>query len=52
MMVGSCQVIHKAQYRMAALFQQTLCYEYLGDWADRAGNAIIEQESLRSWMPR
>ena len=44
------QIERKTQDRVVALFQHTLGYEYLGDWADRAGNANIEQDLLRSWM--
>jgi hypothetical protein len=40
------QIERKTQDRVVALFQHTLGYEYLGDWADRAGNANIEQELL------
>ena len=40
----------KTQDRVVALFQHSLGYEYLGDWADRADNANIEQELLRSWL--
>ena len=46
------QIERKTQDRVVALFQHTLGYEYLGDWADRADNANIEQELLRSWLTK
>lgn len=49
-MVG--QIERKTQDRVVALFQHTLGYDFLGDWADRAGNANIEQELLRSWLTK
>lgn len=46
------QIERKTQDRVVTLFQHTLGYEYLGDWADRAGNANIEQELLRTWLTK
>lgn len=46
------QFERKTQDRVVTLFQHTLGYEYLGDWADRPGNANIEQELLRSWLTK
>lgn len=46
------QIERKTQERVVALFQHTLGYEYLGDWADRASNANIEQELLRIWLTK
>ena len=46
------QIERKTQDRVVALLQHTLGYEYLGDWADRADNANIEQELLRSWLTK
>jgi len=31
-------------------FRDTLGYEYLGDWKDRAGNANVEETLLRHWL--
>lgn len=42
----------KTQDRVAALFRHNLGYEYLGDWADRTGNANIEQDLLRDWLTK
>lgn len=44
------QIEKKTQQRVANLFQQQLSYDYLGDWAERSGNANIEVELLRSWL--
>ena len=49
-MVG--QIERKTQDRVVTLFQDTLGYEYLGDWTDRTGNANIERELLRSWLTK
>ena len=52
MLITVGQIERKTQGRVVALFQHTLGYEYLGDWADRAGNANIEQELLRAWLTK
>lgn len=44
------QIEKKTQQRIIALFQQQLGYDYLGDWAERAGNANIEAALLRDWL--
>ncbi len=44
------QVEKKTQLRVAKLFQQSLGYEHLGDWAERSGNANIETELLLNWL--
>ncbi|NQD80781.1 restriction endonuclease subunit R, partial [Pseudomonas sp. CrR14] len=44
------QIEKKTQQRLVTLFQQQLGYDYLGDWAERPGNANIEPELLRSWL--
>ena len=38
------------QNRVVKFFQQTLDYDYLGDWQDREGNKNIEPEYLRQWL--
>ncbi len=40
----------KTQNRVVALFRNTLGYRYLGNWADRVGNANLEPELLRPWL--
>lgn len=52
MLTAVGQIERKTQDRVVELFQHTLGYEYLGDWADRADNANIEQELLRSWLTK
>ena len=44
------QIEKKTQQRVVQLFQQTLDYDYLGDWADRPNNSNIESELLCSWL--
>ena len=40
------------QNRVIALFRDELNYQYLGHWADRAGNSNIEEEQLSAWLTR
>ncbi len=40
----------KTQDRVVKLFQESLGYQYLGDWKDRSGNANLEVEILRTWL--
>ncbi|MGB3330351.1 MAG: HsdR family type I site-specific deoxyribonuclease [Thermomicrobiales bacterium] len=40
------------QDHVIRLFQQKLGYDYLGDWADRTGNANIEEHLLRANLKR
>jgi len=44
------QVEKKTQSRVVALLRDRLNYRYLGNWADRAGNANIEPECLGAWL--
>jgi type I restriction enzyme R subunit len=38
------------QDRVVNFFQQTLGYDYLGDWEEREGNRNVEPEYLRKWL--
>jgi Type I site-specific restriction-modification system, R (restriction) subunit and related helicases len=40
------------QNRIIQLFHEELCYRYLGDWKDRAGNSNIEEAILTSTLQR
>jgi type I restriction enzyme R subunit len=42
----------KTQDRVVKLFQNSLGYQYLGDWKDRSGNANLETELLRTWLSK
>lgn len=44
------QVERATQQRVVTLFRETLGYEYLGDWQDRANNRNVEEEYLRAWL--
>jgi type I restriction enzyme R subunit len=44
------QIEEKTQQRVVRLFRNTLGYDYLGDWTDRAGNRNIEAEWLRKFL--
>ena len=44
------QIEKKTQQRVVKLFRDTLGYDYLGDWTDRAGNRNIEDEWLRKFL--
>ena len=44
------QIEKKIQARIVALLRDRLHYSYLGNWADRAGNANIEPERLGAWL--
>ena len=44
------QIEKKTQARVVRLFRDTLGYDYLGNWADREGNANIEPKLLRAWL--
>ena len=46
------QIEKKTQQRVVKLFRDTLGYDYLGDWTDRAGNRNIEEELLRAWLTK
>jgi type I restriction enzyme, R subunit len=48
--VGQKEVL--TQKRLVKLFRETLKYDYLGDWRDRAGNDNVEPELLRKWLTR
>ncbi len=41
------QIERKTQDHVVRLFQDRLGYAYLGNWADRVGNASIEASLLR-----
>jgi type I restriction enzyme R subunit len=38
------------QNRVVNFFNQSLGYDYLGDWQDREGNKNIEPQYLRQWL--
>jgi len=40
------------QNRVVKLFQETLQYDYLGNWQDREGNSNIEEEYLTAYLER
>ena len=40
----------KTQKRLIKLFQNTLGYEYLGDWKEREDNRNIEASMLTQWL--
>ena len=40
------------QNRVVKLFRQTLKYDYLGNWEERAGNSNIEEDLLRAYLQR
>lgn len=42
----------RTQNRVIGLFRDSLKYEYLGNWKDRAGNSNIEEDLLVAWLTR
>ena len=44
------QIERKTQDRVVRLFQHTLGYDYLGNWADRSSNTNIEEPLLRAFL--
>ncbi len=46
------QIERHVQNRVVKLFQQSLGYEYLGNWQDRPNNRNIEEEYLRAFLLR
>jgi type I restriction enzyme R subunit len=40
----------ETQSRVVSLLQDSLDYDYLGDWRDREGNANVEPDLLRAWL--
>mgnify|MGYP003663008237 CR=1 FL=1 len=44
------QIEKKTQARIVALFRDTLGYDYLGNWIDRADNRNLEEAYLRSFL--
>lgn len=44
------QIERATQKRVVKLFNQTLGYDYLGDWKDRENNRNIEESDLRAWL--
>jgi type I restriction enzyme, R subunit len=44
------QIERQTQARVVKLFRDTLGYDYLGDWSERAGNACIETDRLAAWL--
>ena len=48
--VGQREIV--TQRRVVAFFQNSLGYDYLGDWKDRSGNSNVERNTLRNWLQR
>ncbi len=46
------QIERKTQDRVVRLFQHTLGYDYLGNWADRPSNKNIEEPLLRAFLKK
>lgn len=44
------EIERRTQDRAIAFFQDTLGYEYLGDWQDRPDNSNVEPELVRAWL--
>ena len=44
------QVEIATQKRLLKLFENSLGYEYLGDWQDREGNSNVEQSLISDWL--
>ncbi len=46
------QIERATQQRVVKLFRETLGYDYLGHWIDRAGNRNIEDELARQFLKK
>ncbi len=46
------QIEKKTQERVVKLFRDTLGYNYLGNWIDRAGNRNVEVDLLRAFLKK
>ncbi|PVX47228.1 type I restriction enzyme R subunit [Flavobacterium sp. 103] len=44
------QIERATQNRVVKLFQETLKYDYLGNWEEREGNSNIEEDELRKYL--
>jgi type I restriction enzyme, R subunit len=44
------QIERATQNRVVKWFQETLKYDYLGNWEEREGNSNIEEEELRKYL--
>lgn len=44
------QIERATQNRIVKWFQETLKYDYLGNWEERDGNSNIEEEELRKYL--
>lgn len=44
------QIERATQNRIVKWFQETLKYDYLGNWEEREGNSNIEEEELRKYL--
>ena len=42
----------RTQNRIIELFRDSLKYDYLGNWKDRAGNSNLEEQLLTAWLTR
>lgn len=42
----------RTQNRLIGLFRDSLKYDYLGNWKDRAGNSNLEEQLLTTWLTR
>lgn len=44
------EIERKTQDRVIEFFRDTLCYEYLGNWQDRADSSNVESDLLSAWL--
>lgn len=44
------QIERATQNRIVKWFQDTLKYDYLGNWEEREGNSNIEEDELRIYL--
>lgn len=46
------QIEKKTQQRVVQLFQDSLSYDYLGDWGSRVGNRNIDTDLLSRFLEK
>ena len=44
------EIERATQNRIVRLFRDHLCYQYLGNWEDRADNSNLEEGLLRDYL--